>query len=265
MRGANGRRFYRFMQENSRACTPDKESEKRAGRHGRAESLADRTIQVFDRNQHIATARFAQLGRASPALGLLGKNAMRPYSSSILRLLALLAAASPVAAASLTFDFRGAQGLALETSASVALGGLTLTTALFPSGVFNQTTASFGINAVGADESAEFDQGEGFTFSFDQDVTLTSLTVSSFGGASAGTLSVQGGATIASISSTGLKSLDSFFVSSGTTLRFEATGSSAFSLDNLSVSTVPEASTYGLILGLTALVATTRRRRRHRA
>jgi hypothetical protein len=165
-------------------------------------------------------------------------------------------------AQTVTFDFRGATGLTLESASSVAVSGLTLSTSVFPNGVFNQTASGFGVNADGGtDDSDEFDTNEGFTFSFDQAVRLVSLSVSSFGGGSAALLAFDGGATIASISSTGVTALADTAVTANTLLRFTGTGTSPFSLDSLSVTAIPEPASAGYLGGFALLCALRRRRR----
>jgi len=170
-----------------------------------------------------------------------------------------------------TFDFdSGTAGTDLKAAASLTAsttsGGITLSVTGFPSGVFNVTASGFGLNADGSgDDTDEFDQNEGFTFSFDTTVTLDSIKVSQFGAGSSGTVAFDGGSSIASISSTGTTSLTSTMVSSGTLLRFTSTGTAAFSVDNLIVtSAVPEPSTYALIFGAATLGFVIYRRRSKR-
>jgi hypothetical protein len=170
-----------------------------------------------------------------------------------------------------TFDFRNTTsgaGVDLDnlSTGSSTVGGLTLTMTLFPGGLFNQTGSAFGINAPGgSDASDELDSGEGFTFSFSQDVTITSISVSSFGSGNSGTLSFNGGSSIGSVTSTGLTVINSSVISSGTTLRFESS-SGAFSLDSIAVSAIPEPSAYAFLAGMGGLVlAASRRRRTHPA
>lgn len=143
----------------------------------------------------------------------------------------------------------------------------------FHDGSFNQTGTGFGLNSsastVEGDDTDEFDENEGFTFSFDTTVLLQNVTVSSFGGSSAGAISFDGGSTIASITATGMTSLSDTQVLQGTVLRFTSTGSGStdqFSLDSLTVSAVPEPSTYATLGGLAILgfAATQRRRRNQR-
>ena len=150
---------------------------------------------------------------------------------------------------------------------TATFGGLIMSATAFADGegeAFNATSSSFGVNdGPTGDTTAEFDQNEGFTFSFSQDVTLDSLTVSSFGGDSSGSLDFDGGANITSIAATGLTSLSDTTVSSGTLLRFTSTGISAFSLSNIVVtSAVPEPSSFAALAGLAMLGFVGSRRRR---
>lgn len=187
---------------------------------------------------------------------------------------AVLASSAFVKGAPSVFDFRNTTsgiGVNLDglTTGSATVGGITLTATLFPDGVFNQTGSAFGINAAsGTDDTDEFDPGEGFTFSFSTHVILNSITVSSFGTTSSGLVSFNGGSAIASISSTGITSLSSTFVTAGTILRFASNSadislaSSDFSLDSLTVTSVPEPSAFALLGGLAAVGFVASRRRR---
>ena len=151
-------------------------------------------------------------------------------------------------------------------SGATTSGGITLSATGFPDGSFNVTASGFGLNNAGSDDTDEFDPGQGFTFTFDTGVELNSLKVSQFGsGTSNATVSFDGGATIASVTGTGITSLSDTYVSSGTVLRFESDGSTPFSLDNIVVtSAVPEPTSFTALLGLSslALVATRRRRQK---
>lgn len=182
-------------------------------------------------------------------------------------LLLLLSSVAATYAAPAIFDFdtqtAGLIGFELngDASGSVATGGITLTATVFPSGAFNQTASGFGINAAGSgDDTDEFDPGEGFTFSFDQSVFINSLTVSSFGGSSIGVLSYDGGANIATISSTGTTVINSSVIASGTLLRFAST-SGVFSLDAITVTAVPEPASAAALAGAAMLAFTATRRR----
>lgn len=164
---------------------------------------------------------------------------------------------TPLAAATL-FNFRDTatgpghdlDGLA---SGTATVETVTVTMTLFPDGVFNQTVSAFGINAAaGTDDTDEFDAGEGFTFSFNHNVTLDSVAVSSFGSGNSGRISYDGGSVIGTITGTGTTILDSSVITSGTVLRFESLVG-AFSLDSLTVTAMPEPDTVPLLSGAGAL------------
>jgi len=160
--------------------------------------------------------------------------------------------------ASTTFNFRdtlAGPGVDLDgvASGSSTVGGVTLTMAVSPDGVFNQTGSAFGINAAaGTDDTDEFDAGEGFTFSFNHNVTLDSVSVSVFGSGDSGRISYDGGSVIGTISSTGTTVLNSSLITSGTVLRFESL-SGTFSLDSLTVTAMPEPHTMAFLAGTGAL------------
>lgn len=141
-------------------------------------------------------------------------------------------------------------GLAAGTS---TVGSVTVSLSLFPDGAFNQTMSGFGINAVtSADDTDEFDAGEGFTFSFDHNVTLDSVAVSLFGTGNSGRISYDGGSVIGTISATGTTVLNSSIITSGTVLRFESL-IGAFSLDSFTVTAMPEPNAFALFGGAGAL------------
>lgn len=184
------------------------------------------------------------------------------------------ALAGVIASAQSIFDFRNtSSGAGVELSGlatgSTSVDDLTMVATLFPDGVFNQTKAGFGVNAVSTtDNTHQFDPGEGFTFSFNQDVLLTNISVSSFGDYSHGLVSFQDGQAIAFILKTGPTSLENTLVTAGTILRFESNStettvpSSAFSLDSITVAIVPEASAAGLVAGVVSIIGVITRRRR---
>ena len=160
--------------------------------------------------------------------------------------------------AATTFNFRDTltgPGKDLDgvVSGSATVETVTLTMTLFPDGVFNQTSLAFGINAAaGTDDTDELDAGEGFTFSFNHNVTLDSVAVSLFGSGDSGRISYDGGSVIGTIGATGTTILNSSLITSGTVLRFESL-SGTFSLDSLTVSAMPEPHTVPLLGGTAAL------------
>lgn len=174
------------------------------------------------------------------------------------------------ASATTTLNFRdtlAGPGFALDgvATGTATVDNVTVTMTLFPDGVFNQTGSAFGINAVsGADDSDEFDAGEGFTFFFNHNIILNSVSVSAFGSTESGRISYDGGSVISSITSTGTTLLNSSVITSGTILRFESVVG-AFSLDSLAVTTIPEPSAYACLAGSATLgLATIQRRRTSR-
>lgn len=160
--------------------------------------------------------------------------------------------------AATTFNFRDTltgPGKDLDgvASGTATVETVTVTMVLFPDGVFNQTGSAFGINAAaGTDDTDELDTGEGFTFSFNHNVTLDSVAVSLFGSGDAGRISYDGGDVIGTISATGTTVLNSSIITGGTLLRFESL-SGAFSLDSLTVTAMPEPNTFALFGGAGAL------------
>jgi hypothetical protein len=169
----------------------------------------------------------------------------------------------------ITFDFRNSPDLytALDDLAgpvSFTNSGV-VATFTASDGAMNRTTSGFGINAVsGSDDTDAFDIGEWITITFNQAVTITNVTVSSWSaGVDEGQVKI-GGSTEYTISATGSHVLDDA-LSMGTVLRIESTAgtfSNGWSLDSLSVGVVPEPATFAL-LGLGGVMAWVLRRASH--
>lgn len=188
----------------------------------------------------------------------------------LLSLLSVLLVASSVEA-QLVFDFTSGNLDGGEPGSTLTVSSLTLTvTSVNPDGKLNWTSSGgFGINSsIASDDTDGFDTGESFSFSFDQDVTLTSITVSSWNSNDNATLTVSGSGDFATVSSTGLTTF-ALNVTSGSTVTITANGTTAigngFYLDSLSVSAIPEPSTYAAILGALALGVIYIRRRKQKA
>ena len=133
--------------------------------------------------------------------------------------------------------------------------------------LLNQTASSFGVNVNGTtcnslEDSATLDGGcggEKIGITFSTDVLVNSLFVSSFG-ADAGTALV--GSTLTNITSTGLLSLNNTFLAAGSQFLVSYTGGNGFSLDNFTVTAVPEPTTLALIgLGILSVGLGRRRNR----
>ena len=195
-------------------------------------------------------------------------------------LLPRLALAAPV-----TFDLRAPAIESIDevNSFSLAQDGLIATLTAIPTSfagnnlLLNQTTSGFGINVNNttcgnAELSDQLDGGcvgEAIQVTFNSDVLLNSLWVSSFGSLDAG-LVTMGGPTY-TIASTGIHSLGETFLSAGTPFAVTYTSGNGFSFDKFvatSVSqfsassvSVPEPSTL-MLFSAGALALVVRRRRR---
>ena len=157
---------------------------------------------------------------------------------------------------------------------SGASGTATLTATSSTSDLFNATASEFGINqSASGDDTDGFDftqsggpgVAEGLILSFDTNVLLDTIDVSSFSADSDLIEVVVGGTTVATVDSTGTTSLDSFAVSAGTDVLINTTAGAygnGWSLDSFGVTVVavPEPGAVTL-LGLFSLGAIARRRR----
>jgi hypothetical protein len=180
---------------------------------------------------------------------------------------ALMALALAPQAQSITFTFGhnnggGESQLALDglSTGSVTVGGLTLT-ATANSGTFNSTaTEGFGINAAAAgDSTTEFDVTDVMSFSFNQPVSLDSIDMNLFGASDTGFLTYTGGT---------VQITSDPFAFSGVNLAanevamFGNNSGASFSLQSITVTVVPEPSTWAMITVGAGLLAGVQRFRR---
>lgn len=172
------------------------------------------------------------------------------------------------------------------TLTTVDIGGFTdntTTSAItFASGGSDNHRTNTGINALGvnsdgsggyvSDEFANFNPGEVWIFEFDEDVTLINLDFSSFDEADTRFTFSSADFTTFTISPTDLSGnlytfADDTVVSAGTDVQIEMSTVGAFDasnearLDFLTVSVIPEPSSYALIGGLLVLAMGVFRRR----
>ena len=144
-------------------------------------------------------------------------------------------------------------------------------------GVLNRTSAAFGINIEGTscgglENSAEIDDGcssmlmipnEAVSVTFDQDVILETLKVSSFGFNDVGLIEINGAPDI-DVTSTGIQSLGDTLLGAGDSFTLSyISGNNGFSFDNFTVSGVPIPEPHAaLVFGIGLLLVARRTRRR---
>ena len=169
-------------------------------------------------------------------------------------------------AATITYDFRDTLNTAEIESGTMLVDGLTLTI-ISTQGSLNQTTSSFGINHTGgsADESALIDGDEGaetLQFSFDQDVTITQLTLSSYtAGSESATFTIDGFAAINLSPLAAASDIYDFVtdntLSTGNLALLTWVSGNGFSVDSITVETmgivVPEPSSI-MLLGMSVIM-----------
>jgi hypothetical protein len=163
-------------------------------------------------------------------------------------------------------------GLDEVSSASFTQDGIEIT-ASASTDLFNATSSNFGINQAASDDDTDgfdFTQtsgegiAEGFTLSFDQDVYLVDFSVSSWNTGGDEVSIMDGTTLVATISSTGTTSLSDYLLSSSSELSVMTTAGSygnGWSFDSITVSAVPEPSTFALLSGFCALSFVMLRRR----
>lgn len=159
-----------------------------------------------------------------------------------------------------------------QASAVLNIGSIEMTITA-KTGSFNFTSTDFGINqpASGDDtdgfnfeESGGAGVAEGFTVSFNQDVVLKSIAVSSFGASDLIQL-LDGESSLLTISSTGLTDLADYHLSSSSVLSVDTIGgaySNGWTLESITVAPVPEPSSYSLFGAAGALGFSVFRRRK---
>ena len=170
--------------------------------------------------------------------------------------------------AQVTFTFGSNNGLgesqaALDglASGSVSVGGVTLS-ASANTGTFNSTaSAGFGINAAAAgDSTTEFDVTDVMSFSFNQAVDLVSIDLSVFGGSDTGFLTYSGGTIQINSDPFAFKEVH---LAANEVVTFGNNSGASFSLESITITAVPEPSTWAMIVvGAGLLFATQRLRRK---
>jgi len=150
-----------------------------------------------------------------------------------------------------------------KASGSVTNTGL-IVTLTASDGVMNRTSSGFGVNGTGTDDTDGLNAGQYIDLEFNQDVTFTGLSISSWGSTDAGEIQLGPEfSTVETLSGSGDAAFD-FHVTAGQAVRIAATAdsgaSNGFSVDRISVA-VPEPAVLSLIgLGGGALILARRKR-----
>lgn len=137
------------------------------------------------------------------------------------------------------FDFRDPVIESLDDRAELSLERLGITlTAIASNGVFNRTSAGFGINAEGAgDDTDTIDAGSGLVefidIVFDVDVSLLGFAVSGLGASDIGAYSLDG--LITEFSSSGFIDLGGVNLATGKKIAVHHVDGNGFSLDSFTV------------------------------
>ncbi len=168
------------------------------------------------------------------------------FSRALFLLLGFLVANAPISKAQAAFfDLRGVLGTELEgsLSGSTTVGGITATLTA-NSGVLNQSSIGFGVNAIaGADDAARLDGdvlAETITLTFNIDVFLDQLQLSVLSEDEEGSLTIAGGTPVSLVDTGG--GADEFdFNSNNTVLTTESivlawVSGNGFSFDDFTVS-----------------------------
>lgn len=165
--------------------------------------------------------------------------------------------------------------MSLNTSGTYAQGGFTLSAGT-DFGTFNLTSTGFGPNDTGSgDDTDFFDGSESMVFSFDTAGTFDSIDFASLGGTGqeleTATLSFAGGNTLNlldNITSDIAVSGNDFFdgidedFTAGQLITLSITAGNGWTLENFTVSPVPEPNTYAMLAGICALSFVMIKRRR---
>lgn len=203
---------------------------------------------------------------------------------TIASLITFVALAAGTAYGQTTFVFddgssTGAAGLKLEgeSSTTYTLDGMTLT-ASTAFGVFNLTNTGFGPNDVIGDDTDFFDGSESMVFSFDEEGTFNSIDFASLGGSGQETETATisfagtgGGATTYNLRDSGTSDIavgsNDFFdnigysFEAGEQITLSITAGNGWTLENFTVTVVPESGTFALMAGLSGMFLVMLRRR----
>jgi len=177
-------------------------------------------------------------------------------------------------AATITFDLRNTLNTTAIEAGSVTQSGLTLTLTS-AQGSLNQTSSSFGVNHPSSGDATSLLDGvngaETINISFNQDVIITSLTLSSYthGGAETASLTIASFSPIDLVAQAAASDVYNFssdnLLNMGQTAQLAWLSGNGFSFDSITVETiasvVPEPNSI-LLLGLSGIIFACYRSRR---